>query len=525
MKNSILYSFLLCAFSSIAFAGGPLKVAGNDGHTPVTYPNGTTIQLNFEKGTLGSLSNADAISLFMSGLNDWNTISTANLTLSRGPDIAVDVTPDNIFEYMNCFTCFSDGLNPVIFDDDGSITDLILGQGMSRSIVGFASSGFNFRRAEYLEGKVVMNGKIGLSQAKLRAVMVHEAGHFFGLDHTQIDNTQGQSGSHYPVMYPRVSRSAPGLHHDDIATVSELYPSANLSDEFGTIEGVFLNNNGEALLGANIWTQNINDISLTASKVSDYLKQQNGAFSLAVPPGDYTLHAESIQSNFNRGSGLGPYSSSPADISFQAPHPITPVTFSVSGVPQTLTVSAGCRVSVEFKLSGEGHIVDSDCEAPADTTPPELVVPGALTVEATGDLTVVNIGQATATDDVSTVISISNNAPNAFPLGTTTVVWTATDEAGNQTSASQTITVVDTTPPVVTVEDKRYHALFTPIRIRTLPQPEVVDIFGATVTNDAPEYFPEGDTLVTWTATDANGNVTTAVQKITVISLGFVWPF
>ncbi|MFD2878933.1 hypothetical protein ACFTAO_27880 [Paenibacillus rhizoplanae] len=43
------------------------------------------------------------------------------------------------------------------------------------------------------------------------------------------------------------------------------------------------------------------------------------------------------------------------------------------------------------------------------------------------------------------------------------------------------------------------------------------DIFKVTITSNAPESFALGTTEFTWTATDANGNVSTGVQQITVV--------
>lgn len=42
-------------------------------------------------------------------------------------------------------------------------------------------------------------------------------------------------------------------------------------------------------------------------------------------------------------------------------------------------------------------------------------------------------------------------------------------------------------------------------------------IGGVVVTNDAPASFPPGETIVTWTATDAAGNSVTATQRVTVV--------
>jgi hypothetical protein len=66
-------------------------------------------------------------------------------------------------------------------------------------------------------------------------------------------------------------------------------------------------------------------------------------------------------------------------------------------------------------------------------------------LEATGELTIVNIGTASATDIFD--VTVTNNAPSAYGVGTTPVTWTAVDSNGNQTQKVQMITIVDTTAP------------------------------------------------------------------------------
>ena len=79
-----------------------------------------------------------------------------------------------------------------------------------------------------------------------------------------------------------------------------------------------------------------------------------------------------------------------------------------------------------------------------DFVPPVVTAPPALSgVEATGTYTSVVLGAASATDNVA-VVSLTNDAPAAgFPVGTTTVTWTAKDAAGNSGTATQNVTVVD----------------------------------------------------------------------------------
>jgi hypothetical protein len=66
------------------------------------------------------------------------------------------------------------------------------------------------------------------------------------------------------------------------------------------------------------------------------------------------------------------------------------------------------------------------------------------------------VGTATATDNCDSTPTItgtrSDNQPliAAYPKGTTTITWRATDDAGNYSECTQTITVVDNQPPVIT---------------------------------------------------------------------------
>ena len=51
----------------------------------------------------------------------------------------------------------------------------------------------------------------------------------------------------------------------------------------------------------------------------------------------------------------------------------------------------------------------------------------------------------------------------------------------------------------------------------SLDIPEVSDQVGVmSITNDAPEVFPLGETIVTWTATDVVGNVSTISHSILI---------
>src|SRR5574340_1396449 len=183
-------------------------------------------------------------------------------------------------------------------------------------------------------------------------------------------------------------------------------------------------------------------------------------------------------------------------------------------VNQTQTTNPTQQVTVTQNTTQANTVKITD---PNDHTPPSITAPSDMTLEATGILTPVSIGQATGTDD-SGIASITSNAPQKFPLGITMITWTAIDNGGNVAKAVQKITVVDTTPPVltapqpVTVEAKSPDHNSVDIGL-----PAVNDAVGVeSVTNDAPPYFSIGKTTVTWKAIDTSGNAATATQVVTV---------
>ena len=153
-----------------------------------------------------------------------------------------------------------------------------------------------------------------------------------------------------------------------------------------------------------------------------------------------------------------------------------------------------------------------------DLTKPVLVAPKDIAIEATGSLTPVDIGKAMAMDENGIQFLISN-APEMFSLGTSIIIWTAVDNSGNSSFATQEVNVVDTTPPIISlISDKIVEAVSPYQNIVKLEVPDADDILGViSVTSDAPEFFPLGETIVTWISTDIAGNTASTEQRIILI--------
>ena len=143
-----------------------------------------------------------------------------------------------------------------------------------------------------------------------------------------------------------------------------------------------------------------------------------------------------------------------------------------------------------------------------DSTAPRIAFSEDLIIEASNlEQNTLELVTPETSDDVE-ISSVTNDAPEVFPLGETIVTWTATDSSGNSASATQTITVVDTTAPVIiTPENVTSNATSKLNNIVELEQISVIDsISTVQITNNAPSYYEFGETIVTWTATDSSGN-------------------
>jgi hypothetical protein len=107
-----------------------------------------------------------------------------------------------------------------------------------------------------------------------------------------------------------------------------------------------------------------------------------------------------------------------------------------------------------------------------------------------------------------------------FPTGTTLVTWTLTDAGGNNTSCLQNVTIHDTEDPIVDCgnsfiaytswDNCGYPSYLLEGATATDNCPGVV------ITDDAPNFFPPGQYMVNYTATDAAGNTAVCMQWVKI---------
>ena len=157
-----------------------------------------------------------------------------------------------------------------------------------------------------------------------------------------------------------------------------------------------------------------------------------------------------------------------------------------------------------------------------DTMPPSISCPADVTLECPADISVGANGTATGSDncDSVTISSSDDVTPGCGGTETITRTWTATDDCGNATTCDQIITVLDTTPPVITCPADV--TLECPADTTTANTGTATgsDTCGdvAITSSDLPVAGCGGTETITrtWTATDDCGNATTCDQIITV---------
>ncbi len=137
---------------------------------------------------------------------------------------------------------------------------------------------------------------------------------------------------------------------------------------------------------------------------------------------------------------------------------------------------------------------------------------------------VVNWSEPVATDNCDIQSFTSDyNSGTAFPVGTTTVTYTATDIHGNTQTASFEVEVIDNESPVITgmpgniLVPADFTACNAVVSWSEPVASDNCDIQSFTSDYNSGAAFPVGTTTVTYIATDIHGNTQTASFEVEVI--------
>ncbi|PAM91518.1 hypothetical protein B4N84_27915, partial [Flavobacterium sp. IR1] len=199
--------------------------------------------------------------------------------------------------------------------------------------------------------------------------------------------------------------------------------------------------------------------------------------------------------------------------------PVSGETFPVGTTTVTFQVedASGNKATCSFDVTVK------DNEAPEITSVANIT----QNVDVDSCSATVEYNLPTATDNcegVTVTLTEGLASGETFPLGVTTVTYTATDASGNKVTTTFTVTVVDNIAPEIT-------------SVSNVTQNVDVDSCSATVEYELPtatdncegvtvalteglasgSEFPLGETTVTYTATDASENTVATTFTVTVV--------
>lgn len=326
-----------------------------------------------------------------------------------------------------------------------------------------------------------------------------------------FDLSGGDPGSPFAPGNPAEATSAAG------AVVAYTNPTATDTNP-GQVTVVCASDTG--LQSGSTFPIGTTPINCVATDVSGQSTPSTNLFSIAVrdtTPPAITINAPtaSVEGNTLGGATVA-FSASASDaVSGPVATNCTPASGSTFPVG---TTNATCTAT-----DGAGNVgTQSVPVTVVDTTAPAITVNGPAAITIEGGSAYIEQG-ASAADIVSGTLAVAiSGGVNSMVPGTYTVTYRATDAAGNTSTASRTVTVVDTTPPTVTVGGPG-----SPIEGNTLGGATVVftssasdTVSGSLSTTCLPasgSLFPVGTTSVVCTATDGAGLTGTKSFTINVV--------
>lgn len=173
-----------------------------------------------------------------------------------------------------------------------------------------------------------------------------------------------------------------------------------------------------------------------------------------------------------------------------------------------------------------------------DTTPPTITVLSGIVVEGDeiGGTTSSNpqivslLSDASASDVTDPNPTLSNDAPSFFPIGKTTVTFTAIDSSGNIATGTSTVKVVDTTLPSIQITSPTEGTVNSNSITVTGTASDLMGILRVEVSIDSGDFLlavgtdswsfeanlEAGSHTITARATDNSGNINAVSLLLTV---------
>lgn len=356
--NKLTLSIGLAIAATTAHAGGPLyttdgadpqpiKWDTSKGSIPVYTDGGAAFTMGYDGETpFITIDRANEITAH--AFKNWSDVPTSTFSAEITGTIEdmvgiADVTGENATEMYTKENGYGFW---VLYDTDGSILEDFFGV-PKESVLGIAFPEWTDENDNIIEATAVMNGwnvwDTDVEGNNVAGVFTHEFGHAINLSHSQVNGTLGYMSYTYNPKYPGVpgcdvepihrwdypaylgaNNADPAIietmfpfinhsgragaeqstveHPDDVAAISNIYPTAEYASSTGTITGVLRLKDGKTeYSGINVIARNVNDplfdsvSDMTGSATQGKLGP-DGRFTIRnlTPGEEYVLYIEQI---------------------------------------------------------------------------------------------------------------------------------------------------------------------------------------------------------------------------------------
>src|SRR5215212_3763152 len=135
-------------------AAGPGLAVTTAGE-PYRWDNTRPIVYNLDPGDLGAIGHDAAARMVQSAFEQWQGVITARLEFEEAEALDRDVTGSNLNAF---FGAVPSDVNPIILDQDGSVTEAFYGPGAAPSFFAFGGALRTTATGRITQGFVVLNG-------------------------------------------------------------------------------------------------------------------------------------------------------------------------------------------------------------------------------------------------------------------------------------------------------------------------------------------------------------------------------
>jgi Matrixin len=231
----------------------------------------------------------------------WQAAPNTSLQITRGADSSTTSQSSSASDVnLICFVCSDADFSKDSTTLAVTITTTANGPGVSDGHGGTTKFAGQLIKADMVFNPSTQFSTDGTSGQNLQTVATHEAGHFFGLDHSAVVRA---------VMFPAAS-SIVQLSWDDVAGISMIYPKSPRDLPTGTISGT-VRLGASGIFGAHVYAESTTGDEGYGGNIRKSpigaLTRPDGTYTIqGLPPDSYIVTAEPLDGPVS-GSDISSY--------------------------------------------------------------------------------------------------------------------------------------------------------------------------------------------------------------------------